>query len=92
MGRYSISLYDLYSLNDKATTVFFNLRLPRIIAALVVGGALSTAGASYQGMFRNPLVSPDILGASAGASFGVAVGILLSLNVQTIQFLHLYLV
>ncbi|NFM77516.1 iron ABC transporter permease [Clostridium botulinum] len=86
MGRYSISLYDLYSLNDKATAVFFNLRLPRIIAALLVGGALSTAGASYQGMFRNPLVSPDILGASAGASFGVAVGILLSLNVQAIQF------
>ncbi len=86
MGRYSISLYDLYSLNDKAIAVFFNLRLPRIIAALLVGGALSTAGASYQGMFRNPLVSPDILGASAGASFGVAVGILLSLNIQTIQF------
>lgn len=59
--------------------------MPRIIAALLVGGALSTAGASYQGMFRNPLVSPDILGASAGASFGVAVGILLSLNVQFIQ-------
>ncbi|MDS1003567.1 iron ABC transporter permease [Clostridium sporogenes] len=85
IGRYSISLRDLYFLNDKTIAIFFNLRLPRIIAALLVGGALSTAGASYQGMFRNPLVSPDILGASAGASFGVAVGILLSLNVQFIQ-------
>ncbi|EJO5348645.1 iron ABC transporter permease [Clostridium botulinum] len=86
IGRYPISLYDLYSLNNKSTAIFFNLRIPRIIAALLVGGTLSTAGASYQGMFRNPLVSPDILGASAGASFGVAIGILLSLNIQTIQF------
>ncbi|WP_251860213.1 iron ABC transporter permease [Clostridium sp. Marseille-Q2269] len=87
IGRYSISLYDLLSLNDKAMTIFFNLRLPRIITALLVGGALSTAGASYQGMFKNPLVSPDILGASAGASFGVALGILLSFNVNLIQIL-----
>ncbi|GAA0747101.1 iron ABC transporter permease [Clostridium oceanicum] len=85
MGRYSISIHDLLTLNDKTTAILLNLRIPRVIAALLVGGALSTAGASYQGMFRNPLVSPDILGASAGASFGVALGILLSLNVQTIQ-------
>ncbi len=87
IGRYSISLHDLYSLNDKAIAIFFNLRLPRIIAALLVGGALSTAGASYQGMFKNPLVSPDILGASAGASLGVAIGILFSFNVHFIQIL-----
>lgn len=61
---------------DFATySVLFNIRLPRICAAILVGAALSTAGAAYQGMFQNPLVSPDILGASAGAGFGAAVAI-----------------
>jgi iron complex transport system permease protein len=54
---------------------------------MLVGMALSVSGAAYQGMFRNPLVSPDILGASAGAGFGAALGILLSLNILNIQLL-----
>ena len=62
---------------DAAETVSMNVRMPRIIAAAVIGAALSAAGASYQGMFRNPMVSPDILGASTGAGFGAAMGILL---------------
>ena len=62
---------------DAAETVSMNVRMPRIIAAAVIGAALSVAGASYQGMFRNPMVSPDILGASTGAGFGAAMGILL---------------
>jgi len=53
-------------------TVLWQLRLPRILTALLVGGALAAAGAAYQGMFRNPLVSPDILGVSAGAGLGWA--------------------
>lgn len=65
--------YAMYS-------VVINIRLPRIVAALLVGAALSTAGAAYQGMFQNPLVSPDILGASAGAGFGAALAIYLSLG------------
>ena len=60
-----------------AETITMNVRLPRVAAAAVIGAALSTAGASYQGMFRNPMVSPDILGASTGAGFGAALGILL---------------
>jgi iron complex transport system permease protein len=56
-------------------SVLFNIRLPRICAAIFVGAALSTAGAAYQGMFQNPLVSPDILGASTGAGFGAALAI-----------------
>jgi iron complex transport system permease protein len=60
-----------------AETVVLNVRLPRIVAATIIGAALSAAGAAYQGMFRNPLVSPDILGASSGAGFGAALGILL---------------
>ena len=61
-------------------TLFFQVRLPRIALALMVGCSLATAGAAYQGTFQNPLVSPDILGASQGAAFGAAVAILLGLG------------
>jgi iron complex transport system permease protein len=71
---------------DTAATVLFQIRLPRILAALLVGAALSAAGAAYQSLFRNPLVSPDILGVSAGAGFGAVLGILLGLPVAVIQF------
>ncbi|MEM8744609.1 MAG: iron chelate uptake ABC transporter family permease subunit, partial [Pseudomonadota bacterium] len=53
-----------------AQTVLLQVRLPRVAAALVVGAALAGAGAVYQGLFRNPLVSPDILGVSTGAGLG----------------------
>lgn len=68
-------------------TVLFQIRLPRVLASLLVGAALSAAGASYQGLFRNPLVSPDILGVSSGAGLGAVLGILLGLPVAAIQFL-----
>lgn len=61
------------------------LRLPRVVAAVVAGGALSVAEAAYQGLFRNPMVLPDILGASAGASFGAALGLLLGLRARVMQ-------
>ena len=57
--------------------VIFVLRIPRIIGALVIGAALSLSGAVYQSVFKNPLVSPDILGVSSGASVGAATAILL---------------
>lgn len=57
--------------------VVFAVRLPRVAAAALVGAALAVSGAAYQGMFRNPMVSPDILGASTGAGFGAAAAILL---------------
>ena len=69
----------------EAGTVVWNLRLPRIAAGLLVGMALSVAGAAYQGMFRNPLVSPDILGVSAGAGLGAAIAILLGLPLTAVQ-------
>ena len=59
---------------DTVETVIFNIRLPRTLLAMFVGAALSISGASFQGMFRNPLVSPDILGVSAAAGFGAALG------------------
>ncbi|NMB35363.1 MAG: iron ABC transporter permease [Firmicutes bacterium] len=72
---------------DTLETVVFNVRIPRIIAAVLVGAALSAAGAVFQGMFKNPLVSPDILGASAGAGFGASLAIYLSLSVIGTQAL-----
>ena len=68
-----------------ADVVVWNIRLPRVLAAMLVGAALAAAGASYQVLFRNPLVSPDILGVSSGAALGAVCGIFLSLPVIAIQ-------
>ena len=57
--------------------VAWNIRLPRILLSCLVGCCLSTAGASYQGVFQNPMASPDLLGATNGAAFGAALAILL---------------
>jgi iron complex transport system permease protein len=65
---------------DIMQIVIINVRLPRVIAAVLIGFALAVAGASYQGVFKNPLVSPDILGVSAGATVGAATAILLGLS------------
>ncbi|WP_328702852.1 FecCD family ABC transporter permease [Arenibaculum pallidiluteum] len=66
-------------------TVVLQVRLPRVASALLVGAALAAAGCTYQALFRNPLVSPDILGVSSGAAFGAVLGIFLSLPVAAIQ-------
>ena len=55
---------------EPVDTVLFSIRLPRVLAGVLVGAALAAAGASYQALFRNPLVSPDILGVSTGAGVG----------------------
>ena len=68
-------------------TVVFNVRGPRVLGAVAVGAALAVAGAAYQGLFRNPLVSPDILGVSSGAALGAVLGIYYSLSVAAIQAL-----
>ena len=61
-------------------TAVINVRLPRILLACLVGCCLASAGAAYQGVFQNPMASPDILGASSGAAFGAALAILLGLG------------
>ena len=66
-------------------TVLFEVRLPRVLAAALIGAAIAAAGAAYQTLFRNPLVSPDILGVSTGAGLGAVLGIFLSLPVAGIQ-------
>lgn len=61
-------------------SVFWSVRLPRIIGAMMIGASLSVSGASYQSVFQNPLVSPDILGVSSGACIGASLGLLLHLS------------
>ena len=69
----------------QAVTIFWNIRLPRILSAVLIGASLSVAGSVYQGMFHNPLVSPDILGVSSGAGLGAAVAILNGLSGPLVQ-------
>jgi len=96
LGPYPLALADvgralgrLFGVGDGAVTpgeiVLMRVRLPRVAADVLVGAALAGAGAAYQTLFRNPLVSPDILGVATGAGLGAVAGILLSLPVAGIQ-------
>jgi iron complex transport system permease protein len=97
VGRYPVSLGDLATLLfAKATghepnvsaaveNVILQVRGPRVLAAVMVGAALAVAGTAFQGLFRNPLVSPDILGASSGAALGAVLGIFFSLGIFAIE-------
>lgn len=99
VGRYPVSAAQfaaaigakVFGLENAAAsnveTILFQIRGPRVLAALVIGGALAAAGAAYQGMFRNPLVSPDILGVSSGAALGAVLGIFLSRDVWVVQLM-----
>ena len=68
-------------------SVVWDVRFPRLVAGMLVGGGLALSGASFQGIFRNPLVSPHILGVSAGAGFGAALGLLFSGHIVVVQAL-----
>jgi iron complex transport system permease protein len=95
VGAYPLSLPDVLGAlgrlvtrappQGQIDTVLLEVRLPRILAAVLVGAAIAAAGAAYQTLFRNPLVSPDILGVSTGAGLGAVIGIFLSLPVAGIQ-------
>ncbi len=96
-GKYSLTFEEIYRLvsneffislepsNPRNSTVFWQIRFPRTLAAILIGGGLAIAGAAYQGMFRNPLVSPDILGVSAGAGVGAVIGIFFGQSMIYIQ-------
>jgi len=99
VGRYPVGLSDLFAVISAKLTghtpnvppavenVIWQVRGPRIVAAVLVGAALAVAGTAFQGLFRNPLISPDILGASSGAALGAVLGIFISLGVFAIQVL-----
>ena len=92
LGRYPIGIREMFGIfaskvfpvepfwTKTQESLLLLHRLPRIILACLVGCCLSVAGASYQGVFQNPMAAPDILGASSGAAFGAALAILLGLN------------
>lgn len=96
VGAYPVSFYDLFrwlawrfalsSPPDKNIIIIVeNIRAPRIVSALLIGASLSCAGAAYQSLFRNPLVSPDLLAVSSGAAFGASLSILFSLSFFMLQ-------
>ena len=96
MGRYPISpvdvvktilspLFPQLTVSSTVNTIVWQIRLPRILAALLVGASLAMAGTAFQGIFKNPLVSSDLLGVSNGAGFGAALAILLSGSSVVIQ-------
>jgi iron complex transport system permease protein len=99
LGRYPVSLAELFDVvagrltgrpsgvSPAAEDVILLVRGPRVLAAVLIGSALAVAGAAFQGLFRNPLVSPDILGASSGAALGAVLGIFFSLGVVGIESL-----
>ncbi|KXS56013.1 MAG: hypothetical protein AMR96_05010 [Candidatus Adiutrix intracellularis] len=90
IGRYSMTVNELLEVGrgwltgrelspreDQFLFLFFQVRMPRIVTAILVGASLSVSGTIYQNMFLNPLVSPGVLGVLAGASCGAAVGIVI---------------
>lgn len=98
-GRFPVSAGDVWrilwaaatgsasGLPDNTAAIVLQVRAPRVAAALAVGAALAAAGAAYQNLFRNPLVSPDILGVSAGCALGAGVALLASLPTGAVQLL-----
>jgi len=97
LGRYPVGLGDVIEVlaaraSGRAAhvpgaieSVVLQVRGPRVVSAALIGAALAVAGTAFQGLFRNPLVSPDILGASSGAALGAVIGIYFSLGVFAIQ-------
>lgn len=97
IGAYQVSLGDVWSIvlgamagtsgdmGDLTTSVVMQTRLPRVVAASLVGAGLAVAGAVFQGIFKNPLASPYTLGVSNGAGFGAGLAIIMSLGAASIQ-------
>ncbi len=97
VGRFAVAPGDVFralwaaltggdsGLAANAQAIVLQVRAPRVAAALAVGAALAAAGAAYQSLFKNPLVSPDILGVTAGCALGAGIGVLMSLPIGGIQ-------
>lgn len=102
VGRFFISPADIVTsigekiiggagLSDMAEMTIWNVRMPRILLAILVGAGLSAAGCAFQSLFANPLATPDTLGVASGASFGAALGMLLGLEMTGVQVLALFM-
>lgn len=84
-------LFPEIEVSGQVRTVVTNIRLPRVLLALLSGAGLAASGAAFQGLFANPLATPDTLGAANGASFGAVLGILIGLPAFGIQLLAMIL-
>ncbi|WP_142501407.1 iron ABC transporter permease [Klebsiella sp. 2680] len=87
-GQYPLSLTEVLrqlghasATGDVTGQIVWSIRLPRIVMALLAGGALGLCGATLQGVFQNPLVDPHIIGVTSGSAFGGTLAILLGLNI-----------
>ena len=99
LGRYFISPYNVilivlskfFSVHQSWTPVesliVWDIRFPRALTVILVGAGLAASGATFQGMFRNPLVSESILGVQAGASVGAAIAIITNQSFYMLQIL-----
>lgn len=85
---FQVLLHKLFHIGNvegiRASTIaiIWNIRLPRVILALLVGGVLSICGVAYQGIFKNPMADPFLLGVSSGAALGASIGIAMNLNIN----------
>ncbi|MCL2167271.1 MAG: iron ABC transporter permease [Clostridiales bacterium] len=96
LGRYSMNPLDVWKVlvaklsgetppDEAMHNILFLVRIPRVAASLLIGAALSLSGAIYQSIFRNPLISPDFIGVSSGASVGASAAIVMGLSLQSVQ-------
>lgn len=76
-------------LSPQTEMVLWNIRLPRILLALLAGAGLSASGCAFQSLFANPLATPDTLGVASGSAFGAALGLLLGFNLIGVQVISL---
>lgn len=99
LGRYSITVRETIEVlwnglqgktsGEMPYSVIFNVRLPRILLAMLVGSGLACAGAAFQGLFTNPMATPDTLGVASGASFGAVLAMMFDANLFVIQLMAL---
>ena len=92
-GAVHVPLYSIFAwfahshpLTEDERVILMEIRLPRLIAAAIVGAALSAAGLLFQGLFRNPLADPYVIGSSGGAVLGATVGMVLLPQVTWLGF------
>ena len=76
--------------SETADIIVWQIRMPRVIAAVLIGAALAVAGCAFQCMFRNPLVEPYILGVSSGAAFGAALSMVVGISIVSFQFTSVF--
>ena len=94
IGSFKISVFDILlgKLDELGSTILYTIRMPRVMLAAFVGASLAISGACLQGLFRNPLADPGLIGVSAGAALGAAFAIVFSSRFISLDFFGPYLI